>query len=101
MGHASHLYQGSVIATHGIESRFRAPPPANPARLPRPIERGRVAFNGPWYYPTRDTVQTIEATSDDLIEVLPRNDVDDILYMGVERDRHAFQMAALAEAGES
>jgi hypothetical protein len=47
------LYHGSLIATHGIESWYRAPPPASPARIPDPVDRGRVAVGGIWYYAFR------------------------------------------------
>jgi len=36
--------QGSLIATLGIESLFRAPPPTNPARIPTPADRGAAAI---------------------------------------------------------
>jgi hypothetical protein len=40
------------------------------------------------------------AAQDDLVEVFPGDDVDDVLNMGVARHRDAAQIAALAEARE-
>jgi hypothetical protein len=45
----SGLYHGSLIATHDIVSLSRAPPPANPARLPTLADGAGVAVNASWH----------------------------------------------------